>query len=1125
MVVKNRYLLTKFIVLPETNGWFVGWLIDWSFILLHFIPFHSTLFMSTTNQGLGLGPGPSWRRRPWRSWIFTSSSFILETYILFLSLWQVTYSFQGTGSNSGAFHLSPQTMTSISTSTSTSIYPSSFNTLHALHHDSISSHPYRHPYNHRNYRHHYHHPFHPLCLSASPDHEATVESSSSSSSSSFNVSSRLSTSSKQHHQCKFCQATFASRNALFRHIQNPTEDCLALQLADAIQNNQTHDNKSPLLQGLGLHSTVFYKKDSINSIDNSNVNDSTPIIIPMVEETLVLLVGYDTLSTNVNIDIGIDTYTNINTNRNVDTMTQTNHESESQYMARILPKAFQAALEWQETQYHLYANTISSKQLNSNNKDKNDEENERVISMTQSTAARMRHLSLAQERNCAAMGDVFVLAYDKYMFPMLNKSVSEYKDHDFSSLSKLLQQVNHELQQLWETEFQSSSSSLLSSLPPRVLAVQTTSSSFSSSSSSSSISSTATTTTRKEEENTSITQLQIRLHAERSCTQRIYQYLLPVSWLPNGLHIQNWCLDIINATTASDEEEKETITTTTTTTQNDGYNHTSASTMALASTITRNSIRKSHNKRHNVAPPAALKELKQILKGAESPRFSPNNNGDKEDDKDDKDEKQPQLQNNQPQTKKKASGRFGALAHRERRCWHNFADPALMGMASPSNEPVWRSLDRARSGQFLLHVPSDTATTANNNHNNNTTTAIAILEFCGDGFVQQQIRRIVGTAVAMVYGWLPSNFWEIATRPDVVIETPLAPRGRMYFSEARFHFDELRSGKGRLHQTGGTLFEDAIWIPSHHDSNDYDNENQSWMDDIQTAMLNRCSTKEKVQSEEEWLKELRDVVTPRIRKQLAQWMKEEESRCRTADANQDNFPLSKETAQSSTTINSSAPVPTFLPPPLAYQHSLALLRNIIATKTWPVTSAARSKVIRSTATTTTTIKLDMADSTAAKADAELGIKAGSFTVVNPSLFQPDHDNNNYFMTADGGKVSIPKANALFPELAQAVFDLERDLTQSGSSSSTINNDRPPSTHCAVNCNAEFTPHVDSGRGKGQSLSMIVGLGDFMGGGLMVEGTAHDILYQPLEFDGWKQRHWTQPFEGERFSLVWFSPEL
>ena len=32
-----------------------------------------------------------------------------------------------------------------------------------------------------------------------------------------------------------------------------------------------------------------------------------------------------------------------------------------------------------------------------------------------------------------------------------------------------------------------------------------------------------------------------------------------------------------------------------------------------------------------------------------------------------------------------------------------------------------------------------------------------------------------------------------------------------------------------------------------------------------------------------------------------------------------------------------------------------------------------------------------------------------------------------------------------------------------------------------------------------------------------------VRYHPLEFNGWTQRHWTKPFEGERFSLVWFTP--
>ncbi len=71
--------------------------------------------------------------------------------------------------------------------------------------------------------------------------------------------------------------------------------------------------------------------------------------------------------------------------------------------------------------------------------------------------------------------------------------------------------------------------------------------------------------------------------------------------------------------------------------------------------------------------------------------------------------------------------------------------------------------------------------------------------------------------------------------------------------------------------------------------------------------------------------------------------------------------------------------------------------------------------------------------------------------------------------------------------------------------------------------AQFRPHRDSGAGSGQSTSLIVSLGDFYGGELVIEGEVVDIRYQPCEFDGWGKRHWTLPFSGERYSLVWFTP--
>lgn len=184
------------------------------------------------------------------------------------------------------------------------------------------------------------------------------------------------------------------------------------------------------------------------------------------------------------------------------------------------------------------------------------------------------------------------------------------------------------------------------------------------------------------------------------------------------------------------------------------------------------------------------------------------------------------------------------------------------------------------------------------------------------------------------------------------------------------------------------------------------------------------------------------------------------------------------------------------PPPRIYEEVLKLLREIVVAQKWPVTSFARSSVIESNTSN----------------------QQGSFTVTNPKyelLFEAKH---------------VPKGNKLFPELTRAVFELEdylslmhrRRISVEGVESIT-NEKRPLSTHCAINSNAAFTPHVDSGEGAGQSLSMIVGLGDYHHGELIVEGVKYGIRYSPLEFDGWRNRHWTNKYHGERFSLVWFTP--
>ena len=161
--------------------------------------------------------------------------------------------------------------------------------------------------------------------------------------------------------------------------------------------------------------------------------------------------------------------------------------------------------------------------------------------------------------------------------------------------------------------------------------------------------------------------------------------------------------------------------------------------------------------------------------------------------------------------------------------------------------------------------------------------------------------------------------------------------------------------------------------------------------------------------------------------------------------------------------------------PAAYRNVLRLLQEADRSGSWPKNSRARQTLINQTT----------------PSDNGGTFSIGSF---------PSH-------------LPVPKGNDLFPELLEACFELERIILPH----------RKPSTTIAVNRNAQFKVHRDTGAGNGQSSSAIVALGDFTGGELGVEYDVHDIRYRPIEFDGWRERHYTLPFVGERYSLVWFTP--
>lgn len=73
----------------------------------------------------------------------------------------------------------------------------------------------------------------------------------------------------------------------------------------------------------------------------------------------------------------------------------------------------------------------------------------------------------------------------------------------------------------------------------------------------------------------------------------------------------------------------------------------------------------------------------------------------------------------------------------------------------------------------------------------------------------------------------------------------------------------------------------------------------------------------------------------------------------------------------------------------------------------------------------------------------------------------------------------------------------------------------------VNQNYETLEHKDVGN---RGMSCIVGFGDYTGGELVIEETPVDIHHKTVFFDGSVYRHHTAPYSGNRYTLVYHTPD-
>jgi hypothetical protein len=108
----------------------------------------------------------------------------------------------------------------------------------------------------------------------------------------------------------------------------------------------------------------------------------------------------------------------------------------------------------------------------------------------------------------------------------------------------------------------------------------------------------------------------------------------------------------------------------------------------------------------------------------------------------------------------------------------------------------------------------------------------------------------------------------------------------------------------------------------------------------------------------------------------------------------------------------------------------------------------------------------------------------------------------------GGKTRGPsRYNRKFPELLKALKNL-------------IAHHHPNFKYTTIqlNKNVLSPPHIDK---NNVGPSYIIGLGEYTGGELSIEGRKFSIKNKWKFFDG-NKGHWTEPFKGTRYSIVFFT---
>ena len=447
----------------------------------------------------------------------------------------------------------------------------------------------------------------------------------------------------------------------------------------------------------------------------------------------------------------------------------------------------------------------------------------------------------------------------------------------------------------------------------------------------------------------------------------------------------------------------------------------------------------------------------------------------------------------------------------QRRRFHNFT-PTVMAHEYLAYRRMDRLYHRATL-RFQLNDDDDDVDTNNQVvacHEDVTQRPFIVLSVTGDIFLHGQVCRVIGLFVALARGLVNEDFIECVFDEEYghLVATPPAPTTGMYAADVGYSNWEGKVNAVLCPRLCDRF--DGGWKDTETLNRVNDWKQQVRQSTAQQWMAQGVDDDNRLTAERIWTEHVLEPWAKRARQQLEEYRQWKGARMNGRSSDETKFPLTYSVLPSLESVDPAVPQ--------VFEKVLYYLRQADTSGLWPTTTPKRQLVMMSN------VKGDaISDSSEPNKSASMLsnalIKAKSNKEVRSSAYAfiegQGGASGSFSVGAMPGERCIqPKANELFPELMKAAFELEIALCPN----------REPSSTIAVNRNAQFRPHTDVGAGAGQSTSLIVGLGLYAGGELVVEGEKRDIRYKAVEFNGWKQRHWTMPFRGERFSLVWFTPK-